>query len=84
MTGFSNTSRHMMERQARIIREMGPQQRLDTLRSLCRFVIDLAESGIRRRKPEWTPAQVRSEAARSWLTADDHARWSASPTISAE
>lgn len=84
MTCLSDTPHHLMERQARIIREMGPQQRLDAFRSQCRFVIELAESGIRQRNPEWTPGQVRSEAARSWLTPDDHARWSASATISAD
>lgn len=81
MTGLSDTPSHLMERQARIIRELGSQKRLDALRSQCRFVVELAETGIRRRHPEWTQVQVRSEVARRWLTPEEHARWTARVAI---
>jgi hypothetical protein len=56
-----DTSADARERQIAIYRSMSPSQRLALAASMTDEVRAIAEAGIRRRHPDWTPAQRAAE-----------------------
>lgn len=52
------------DRDAEILRQLGPERRLAMVSTLCAFARGIAEAAIRERFPEWSDAQVMKELVR--------------------